>query len=142
MMHRLGISTDALEWLDARGADFNMQDDDGNEPIHHAALTFGRIDLIEWFRDHGVDLDVQNRNGRTPMHMAASRNYGLQVLKWLKTNGADINVEDGSGYTPMEIALQREDRDRDIIAVQRGDSDMIAWFKRNGGRHAGTIVEN
>ncbi|XP_063924499.1 putative ankyrin repeat protein RF_0381 [Zophobas morio] len=60
-----------VEILMKRGAEADIVDPRGNNPLHFASMLW--IDnrtIIKLFIDKGVDVNVQNENGLTPLHLA------------------------------------------------------------------------
>lgn len=62
-------ATLALPYLVSRGADINMQDEDGSTPLHYALDDFGLVDfdirLIERLVTLGADVTAADRVGQT-----------------------------------------------------------------------------
>ena len=47
------------------GVDPNVQDDDGETPLHNAALE-GHLDVVKLLLEHGADPNVQGVEGNAP----------------------------------------------------------------------------
>ena len=109
---------DAMEWLEAQGADINALDSYDQTPMHRAAM-WNTVDAMEWLKAQGADINAQNSYNITPMHRAA-QNGALAAMKWLKAQGAEFNARDSIGNPPMHIAASK-----------------ILWLRWNGsGRRA------
>jgi hypothetical protein len=68
--------------LDA-GANINAVDDEGNTPLHEAALV-GSVRGAEILVARGAKLNVKNKAGETPMSIAKESEHRRGVLKILK----------------------------------------------------------
>ncbi len=103
----------------SHGADTNVQDRNGNTPLHEAA----KLDLnveIELLLAHGCHVDALNSNGQTPAVIAfEARN--LDALKTLLQHGAQkIHLErfgDVSTDSALEAAMfERINRQKSSLA--------------------------
>ena len=85
-------SADAVAGCIDSGADLHARDDDGNTPLHHAALqdnTRNMALLVE----AGTGVNVRNGQGQTPLHYAAT-NPNAAVAALLLEAGAEVNSRD------------------------------------------------
>ena len=54
------------------GADVNAVGNDGNTPLHDAALVSESVEVVRLLVDEfGADVGAKNHNGHTPLHVAA-----------------------------------------------------------------------
>jgi ankyrin repeat protein len=111
-----------LELLIAKGGDVNAKDNNGDTPLHGAALL---KDVAVLLIAKGANVNAKGKYGKTPLHSAA--NVGQrEVAELLIANGADVNVKSKFGKTPLDLA---------IIAGTPEVSDLL---RKHGGKH-GTI---
>jgi len=79
--------------LDSHKFDLSCMDDEGNTPLHWAAVG-GHVDICKMLLDHGADEEVKSRDGFTPMHSVAQEDH-KDVLKLLLDRGAKVDVPNG-----------------------------------------------
>ena len=89
---------EAVKALIDAGADLNIQDDDGDTPLHWAAD--GYTDIARALIDAGADLNIQDDDGWTPLHWVAGSGY-TDIARALIDAGADLNIQDDDGWTPL-----------------------------------------
>jgi ankyrin repeat protein len=88
------------------GADPDVRDKDGRNPLHGAASSgifeVARI-LIEY---EPAYINARDDFGWTPLYVAShGHNFkGGSVLRLLLEHGADINAQTGGGWTPLHVA--------------------------------------
>ena len=58
-----------LEYLIARGANVNAQNEMGQTVLHLAVIEFAGDDVIEFLTKHGADLNLRDRNGKTVLDL-------------------------------------------------------------------------
>jgi cytohesin len=96
---------EVVELLLKAGVEVDIQDKDGDSPLHWAAD--GHPDVVEFLLSHGADPNSRDQDGETPLHEAAGG--GLQkVVEILLDKGADPNAKDNRGRTPMQRASENE----------------------------------
>jgi ankyrin repeat protein len=76
--------------------DFNIQNVDGQTPLHYAA--------------NKVDFNVRSIDGPTPLRYAANNNYRAVVSRLLKL-GVKIDIKDERGDTPLHLAVKKNNAD-------------------------------
>ncbi|CAL8316998.1 unnamed protein product [Boreogadus saida] len=96
------------------GASLELQDRDGNTPLH-VACQHGWVECAtSMTRDISPSklvpvLETQNWKGLTCLHVA-SLNGHLQLVKLLMKKGADLNIQEGtSGKTALHLAVEQHD---------------------------------
>src|SRR5688572_28433866 len=105
-----------VEKLLARGADVNVQDNDGDTALHGAAQT-GNVEVIRMLLDKGANLNTKNKQGGTPLMWAAV--YGNEdAVRLLLSRGADTSLKDNDGITAAQWAV-RNNR-TNVASILRG----------------------
>ena len=101
------------------GANINIQDRDGNTPLHMAILN-NNANIVQLLLDHNANITISNNKNCTPLHTAASyaeyqhrtslneaesyRN-NEQIILLLLDHGANINIQDNNGNAPLHMAI-------------------------------------
>ena len=120
--------------------------DDGETPLHMAALNSAKAGVLEALIRHGAEVDARTTRGETPLHWAVgagrSHVYDLAILKVLLDNGADVNARNRDGDTPLHLASF--DKDPGIVgallgrgantSARNGDGDTPLLMAVKGGR--------
>lgn len=114
----------ALQHLLGMGFDFNVRDDQGRTPMHHAAWC-DRLYAVLLLHDAGVDIDPEDHQGGRPIHFAAMKGHSdmVNVLRALGASSWAVVVEH-SGIssdlrkTPLECAVSTREREVVFRAVQ------------------------
>ncbi|MFP5384447.1 MAG: ankyrin repeat domain-containing protein [Bacteriovoracia bacterium] len=87
-----GEKLDAVKTLIGKGADVNLQDADGNSPLHHLAgkLSSKTEDILKELVSRGASLEAQNAAGETALKIASRSNNkkGVEIL--LKYGGQKL----------------------------------------------------
>jgi len=97
---KLTISTIVSE-LKLNNMDLNIQDRDGNTPLHYA-VDHDAVDIVRDLLDLGAEINIANSYRETPLHSAASWSpVTSEIVRLLLENGADVTAEDCSGRTPL-----------------------------------------
>ena len=97
----------------------NIKDEEGESPLHWAALQAGVRDVdpvwadveqpssIEMLLDNGADIEARDHRGQTPLHVAAvGINRGGNVTALLD-RGADLTAVTDDGKTPYQLAEEQ-----------------------------------
>jgi ankyrin repeat protein/serine/threonine protein kinase len=114
-----------VSFLIANGAKLNVENIEGNTPLHlaiqynhlHPDFTHNRLEIVSFLIDNGAKVNVKNNNGQTPLHIAVfnkrfpTLDNTQNIEGLLLENGAEINIQDNHKTTPLDIAvdLQLED---------------------------------
>ncbi|KAL2121800.1 hypothetical protein VTJ04DRAFT_2255 [Mycothermus thermophilus] len=93
--------------LEAGKASVNVQDDNGDTPLHYAAQ--GKYpdnrEAVELLLATGqADVNIQNNLGQTPLHCAAKLGDGDVVELLLERPDVGLNIPDSEGQTPLITA--------------------------------------
>ncbi|HPH64242.1 MAG TPA: SMI1/KNR4 family protein [Kofleriaceae bacterium] len=93
----------------AAGAAINVQDKDGNTPLH-LAMEFGNDSVPAALIAAGADVHARNRHGYAPIHLAvlAKPRAAPLLIAALAKGGADLNAPSPSGKPPILSALHVE----------------------------------
>ncbi|RWA08658.1 hypothetical protein EKO27_g6434 [Xylaria grammica] len=111
---------DSVELLLLRGANINLQDQEGRSPLHYAA-RYGKQEVITYLLDNKANPDLRNNKGDSPFHTAAT--YGnLDSLKLLYKRGSEkyINEVNKSFNASLHLAI-----------LNSGD-DAVEWLLDSG----------
>jgi ankyrin repeat protein len=95
----------------------DVQDHDGNAPLHFAAK--GRLEIVRVFLKHGADVNVNANDGRTPL-IVAIKSGSLDIVRLLLDNKADITAKDEHGWAALHHA------------VFEGEGEIIELLLENG----------
>ena len=90
---------DVVKALVRNGVDVNVEDINGQTPLHRAAQK-GHDKVVSFL------LDQKDKRGRTLTHILANKG-DVEGVKFLVKKGADVNVEDINGQTPLHRAAQK-----------------------------------
>ncbi|XP_076447963.1 uncharacterized protein LOC143284807 [Babylonia areolata] len=83
----------------------NVEDEDGQRPIHLAAL-FGPVENVRLLVSVGCTVGGSNREGLTPLHIACHQGM-LAVVEELLSSGANVNAaRTKKKLTPLHVAVQ------------------------------------
>ncbi|EPQ28819.1 uncharacterized protein PFL1_03622 [Pseudozyma flocculosa PF-1] len=100
--------TDVAKWLvQEAGAIVEMEDREGETPLHKAAMS-GKLPVLTFLLSAGADANAKDADGWTALHNACSRGYLDIVRVLIETAGADIEVQGGrGGWTPLMNAASK-----------------------------------
>ncbi|APR98290.1 ankyrin repeat domain-containing protein [Wolbachia endosymbiont of Folsomia candida] len=104
----------------------NVQDDNGNTPLHCAVENAGYSNVVELLLAHGADYKIVNKRSLlshikgedTPLHVASQKSDRRNIEPFF--GKVDINVKNGDGATPL------------LIASRFGSPLIIESFLKNG----------
>jgi len=89
------------------GADVNLQNRNGETPLHAAIIHHNRVEPSRILIEAGADLDVQNEDGWTPLHWAAYKEE-LKIAQMLIDAGVRKDIQDNKGRLPYDLAETEE----------------------------------
>ena len=101
----------------SQGVNPNLQEADGNAPLHHA-VSRGRVDVSAALLSAKANVNAQNRLGRTALHMAFGTGPTVQkidktvdtsLVRLLLERGANAVAPDQYGVTPLHLSVLKAD---------------------------------
>jgi ankyrin repeat protein len=100
--------------LEINPAAVNIQDEDGNTPLHYATEHFGRSSksytgIFELLCEKGADAGIRNTQGQTSLHTLFRRDgskmpVDAAAVSTLLAHGANVTDVDNAGNTPLHAA--------------------------------------
>ena len=119
-----------VEFLVAKGAKIDAQEQtDSWKPIHTAA-RYGEKDKVQLLIDQGADVNAKDAEGYTSLHYAAENGH-KEVAELLIAQGADVNAKDAQGWRPLHRAAHGGHRDVAELLLDKG-ADVNAKNKWGG----------
>ena len=89
--------------LNAAGTDVNATNQEGNTPLHRAAIK-GNTEIAKALIARGANVNATDLSEWTPLHWAVVKNH-IEIIDSLITAGADINASCRVGFTPLYHAI-------------------------------------
>jgi len=93
---------ESCEVLLNSGAQASPEDDEGNTPLHIAALKKGFEKVVQLLVEKGAGINVKNRKGLTPLHLAVCHDH-YDAVSVLVNAGAKVNTMDVLGNTALHF---------------------------------------
>lgn len=88
------------------GANVNVQDREGNSPLHILCQTPGVTELVQYLIEMGANVNARTANFIRPLHMALQEGL-YDVAKILVEHGANVQHGTSDGYTMLHFAALR-----------------------------------
>lgn len=104
------ITNKALALINAGGAYvglLNIQNDEGQTPLHFAVMYFGQPNVIRALLFNGASPGIRDMDGNTPLHMACLRDYNGSASLLLNPPKQDLEQWNYSGKRCVHIAAER-----------------------------------
>ncbi|XP_048245472.1 uncharacterized protein LOC124115991 [Haliotis rufescens] len=89
-----------VQTLIQAGTDITITDNDGNSPLHLAAVG-NNIQIVKKLIDTGANVNQGNNDGNTPLHLALSTRSTKACVKILLKMGANVLLANKNGITPV-----------------------------------------
>ena len=128
--------TDVVQLLLERGAQVDLQDNDGLTALIWANVR-GHTEIVNVLLERGAQVDLQNNVGWTALMMAS----GTEIVEVLLERGAQIDLLDSDGLTALMRASDRGHTEIVNVLLERGaqvdlqDNDgqtALMWASVNG----------
>lgn len=91
-----------IKKLLAGGANPNIENFDGETPLHYGVKSWISFNGINLLLSHGANINAKDKNGQTPLHAAAERGRP-EIANLLLANGAIIS-KNNKGELPLHNA--------------------------------------
>jgi ankyrin repeat protein len=119
------------------GIDVNVQDYQGNTPVHFAS-SLGHKKILKYLIRSKANVNVKNKFNEIPLHMAIN----LKTVKLLLDNGSFKDIKDKSGETPLFYNVKSESFDVIKEIVKRGGNVNIVNNDKVGLLHYASSLGN
>jgi len=84
-----------IQYLVSKGCDVQASDDEGNTPVHTAAVN-DHLEVVKFLIELGAQPDARNNDGLLPLHLAAEGGSRNAIEYFLTEHGQDIESLDGN----------------------------------------------
>ena len=100
------------------GADIELEDDDGDRAVHHAA--FGNASAVmEILATAGADLNARNKRRQTGLHISVNKGH-VDSVRSLLQHGCHSSLQDSEGDTPLHDAISKNRDDMTSLLLKHG----------------------
>lgn len=132
-MAAMNGKVDILTILIARGANVNIQDDEGVSPLMVAAKA-GQLEAVQALIAQGAKIELQDKLGENALHIAAGHGK-KDVVEALLDRGANIRATTNTGLNALVFALNRIQQE----GATKSDTELVAFIKSKYGTGADTV---
>ncbi|KAK3592138.1 hypothetical protein CHS0354_019427 [Potamilus streckersoni] len=98
------------------------QDNDGNSPLHHAAMS-GNPNVVailsEYFVKFGLDIDARNKLGYSPLLLSCKYGHFSAAYTLLTKGKASPVIRDGESYLNASEWALKNDEHKFILPIRR-----------------------
>ncbi|NWH78613.1 ANR27 protein, partial [Piaya cayana] len=126
--------------VSANGLGVNVSNQDGQTPLHMAALH-GHAELVSLLLRHGASVSARNAKQAIPLHLACQKGH-FQVVKCLMDYSTKQNKKDIYGNTPLIYACVNGHYETTALLLQHGASINLSNAKGNTALHEAVIGKN
>ncbi|WP_265030421.1 ankyrin repeat domain-containing protein [Wolbachia endosymbiont (group B) of Athalia cordata] len=112
----VNLQDNIVEILIEKGANINIQDNEGKTPLHLAVSNSslgaeGIAIVVETLIGRDAKVDIQDNEGKTPLHLAVSNSDLPNIFAALSLiiRGANVNIQDHEGRTPLHLAVSNSE---------------------------------
>uniref|UniRef100_A0A7S3G4Q3 Uncharacterized protein n=1 Tax=Palpitomonas bilix TaxID=652834 RepID=A0A7S3G4Q3_9EUKA len=100
-------SAKAVQLLQREGVDLKVTDDDGDTPLHFAAMGNSKADVIRYLAEQGCDLEAKNKKGMTPLFVAVVKKDAENVATLFEVGADPSSLQTKVGnHSPAEICAR------------------------------------
>ena len=132
------MQADLAELLIASGADVNSRDEDGNTPLHTAAIH-DNLPMLKLLASHDADLKSTNTRGQTPLYYAIAVQGWEEMKHALLTIGTLISLEERAvipvNWTKLKDAANRahypKQKEQILTLLNQLEKDPSIWTQDN-----------
>jgi ankyrin repeat protein len=103
--------------LISKGADVDSKNNDGNTPLHLAAI-YGTPEIVANLISKGADVDSKNNNGNTPLHLAAIHGTP-EIVANLIEKRARVDSKNNNESTPLHLCWYNEDEEHGVKIAEK-----------------------
>jgi uncharacterized protein len=140
--YKYNNNTEILNLLLDKGADINVQNWCGQNPLLYACRWGDDTNTIKLLLDKDANVNVQDEDCNTPLLWACPKNK-TEIIKLLLDKDANVNVENKYGETPLlwacrknntEIVKMLLDKDANVNVQSKVDGEtplLWACFRNN-----------
>lgn len=124
--------------------DVNVQDADGNTPLHRIQQNSSRTkarNILKLLLDHpNINVNIQNNKGNTPLHTRIGYNQNcylfsspnaLPIKALLAHHTININAQNNKGDTPLHVAIRN--LEIEVIQLLLAHSDIDVTISNEDG---------
>merc|ERR1711934_1010877 len=109
---------DHFQELDDEGRLIAMKDNEGNTPLHCAAMPPIRDEVLAHLLENGAQVNAKNNRGETAILFAAKAGV-TSSIKFLCERGADPSIAANNGMTPLhEVAFRKNSEAVEFLLKQ------------------------
>ncbi|XP_054264127.1 putative ankyrin repeat protein RF_0381 [Macrosteles quadrilineatus] len=105
-LHTAPENNDPRPFSSAKSSVVNIQDSNGNSPLHIASINNCSKAIEELIRK-GAIVDLPNSQGKTALHLAVQEGCSSVIDELLRL-GANVNAKNAEGKSPLHLAVLKK----------------------------------